>query len=177
MFLFGCYSNKMNSIPKEIKDEKIYSALIQSIDIAKKNNLHFENISISFAGERLYVNISEGLREDLIRPYSYTDIAIDNQKYSLSFIQDKSILKNYIDVRNLIEVPEKNDSILDNVLSTGNSNLKGYSMRFEKFKNDNKYRLVVLSHYYYYNYDLILEEDRKYFPTFKIIIPEPEPLK
>lgn len=142
-----------------IKDKNFEKALNQAIFIGNSNDLSINTISVVFSNDRLYINISQASVNCLLRPYNYLDINIINRKYYVRFSQEKSILNSYIDVNKLIEVPKSSEP---NICC----GINGYSMRFEKMEDEN-YVLKSLSHHFENKDNVILEEDKKYFPQIE----------
>ncbi|MDH0658990.1 MULTISPECIES: hypothetical protein [unclassified Empedobacter] len=166
LFFFGCQTNKINSIPKEIKNKNFYQALEQATIIAKSNHLNVENIGIIFTEDNLYIYISETKEINLNSDYKYLQTKINGIIYKLIVNQDDKIVEGFVDINKAIKVPFEETDIFED-------EIKGYKIRFQRDLESNQFILQRLSHYYEYDKDFILEEDKKYFPNIKIILPEP----
>ncbi|WP_282630940.1 hypothetical protein [Empedobacter sedimenti] len=166
LFLLGCQTNKINSIPKEIKDKNFYQALEQTTIIAKSNHLNVENIGVIFTEDNLYIYISEVKEINLNSDFKYLQTKINGRIYKLIVNQDDKIVEKFVDIRKAIKVPFEETDIFED-------EEKGYKIRFQRNLESNQFILQRLSHYYEYDKDFILKEDEKYFPNMKIILPEP----
>lgn len=167
LFFFGCKEKKSISeskieIPKEIKDEKFYNALRQSINIAENNNIDPITISPIFTANNLYIYISESTNDCSFGNYYSLPLTINKKYYTIDFIINE-FLTNHIDTVNLNFTPLKMD------IEFFCHEFSGYAFRYQKNEVGN-YQLRKLAHFYDTDYDFVLKEDKQYFP----ILYEPE---
>ena len=169
ILFLGCEKNKTFwpakvEIPEEIKDENFYKALEQSIKLAEENNVIIGTIYVNFAANNLYLFITNGSEDCFYTPYKKMITRINNTEHLLLFGQEENVLKDYIDVQKIENIPFK-------PIKNYACELKGFDIRFERsYKTDIFYLKELKSDLYDENF--ILEEDKKYFPMLEI--PEPE---
>lgn len=168
LYFLGCHTNRINSIPKEIKDQKFYNALRQVTIIAESNSINYENIGVIFSENNLYFFISESKEINLKSNYNYLQIKINNKIYKLILTQNDKIVERFIDLNKITKVSFVDNDIFED-------DVRGYKFRFQRDLESNQFILERLSSYYEYDNNFILKEDEKYFPNIKIILPEPEP--
>lgn len=169
ILFLGCEKNKTSwpakvEIPEEIKDEKFYKALEQSIKLAEENNVIIGTIYVNFAANNLYLFITNGSEDCFYTPYKKIITRVNNTEHLLVFEQEENVLEEYIDITTIVNIPISQSKYYA-------CESKGFILRFERsYKNSDFYLKELTSDLYDDN--IILEDDKKYFPMIEI--PEPE---